>query len=195
MNFDEALMDYSSDEAEPLFNDASLPASPSTAGIEKLSTQEEHTKSGNVACNTFHPAAINIRGPHDAFHSANDKVMDLTGANHFYKLPPEIQLRVIELFEICRAPHYLMYLKEKGQTHHTRVLSVSKLFRDIYSKHLPIMLPSFSDEPIYIHKDTTVVLDMSKQEFCDLAEWQQLAVRFPNKLLNHLIILAQPMIG
>ncbi|KAF7854182.1 hypothetical protein EAF04_010479 [Stromatinia cepivora] len=74
------------------------------------------------------------------------------------------------MFEIHRAPYNLIYLREKRETEHTLILSVSKVFRNIYLKHLPIMPPSFNNKPIYIHQDTTVILDMTERDFRDLAE-------------------------
>ncbi|KAJ8060958.1 hypothetical protein OCU04_010037 [Sclerotinia nivalis] len=145
-----------------MFNDASLSASPSTAESVKVSPQEENSELSNVTSNTFH------------------KGVNLTDTNHFDKLPPEIQSEIIKLcipkrdacrvFEIYRAPYNLIYLVEKRGIQYTRILSVSKVFRDIYLKHLPIMLPSFTDKPIYTHQDTTVILDMNWYDFCDLAE-------------------------
>lgn len=146
-------MDDSSDEAEPMFNDASLSASLDATSIGEL---------------------------HDALYDANDEIMNPAGVNRFYKLPTEIKFKIIELcmpnrdawrsFEICRAPKNLIYLNEKERTHDTQILSVSRVFRDIYLKQLPIMLPSFTNKPIYIHQNTTVVLDMSEQEFYDLTQ-------------------------
>ena len=68
-------------------------------------------------------------------------------------------------------------LEEGQETQHTSIYFVSRTFRKLYLKYLPIMLPSFDkNSPICIHQDTTVALKMEQLDLRDTMVWGQVQI-------------------
>ncbi|KAM0166503.1 hypothetical protein ACHAPC_003666 [Botrytis cinerea] len=186
-------------EAEPRSGDASLPASSSIASLVKASHTERHLEIEDKAKSPLHTTSITVREPQGPLRGARNMVGDLTNSNHLDRLPTEIQLMIIqECIPECDASRGFSVsldcnnkiLREEGQeTQHTSIYFVSRTFRKLYLKHLPIMLPSFDkNSPIYIHQDTTVALKMEQLDLRDTMVWGQVQIPSCFSEIRHLAV-------
>ncbi|KAM0157429.1 hypothetical protein ACHAPG_004740 [Botrytis cinerea] len=192
-------------EAEPRSGDASLPASSSIASLVKASHTERHLEIEDKAKSPLHTTSITVREPQGPLRGARNMVGDLTNSNHLDRLPTEIQLMIIqECIPECDASRGFSVsldcnnkiLREEGQeTQHTSIYFVSRTFRKLYLKHLPIMLPSFDkNSPIYIHQDTTVALKMEQLDLRDTMVWGQVQIPSCFSEIRHLAVPVKELV-
>ncbi|TGO25170.1 hypothetical protein BPAE_0086g00350 [Botrytis paeoniae] len=162
-------------KAEPRSGDASLSASSSIASLVQVSYTESHLETEDKTENALHSTSIAVREPQGPPYGARNMVLGPTNSIHFDKLSAEIQYMIIKecipernhfrLFSVSLDPNNQILLKEELDIKHTSILFVSRAFRKIYLKHLPIVLPSLEKNiPVCVHQDTTVVLRMEEPD-------------------------------
>ncbi|TEY83989.1 hypothetical protein BOTCAL_0023g00080 [Botryotinia calthae] len=190
---------FAKSEAEPRSGDASLPTSSSIASLLKASHTEIHLEIEDKAESPLFSTSITVREPQGPLYGAGNMVGDLTNSNHFDKLSTEIQLMIIQKcvtkhdsfrqFSVSLDPNKQILLQEKNETQYTSILFVSRTFRKLYLKHLPIILPSFDKKsPICIHQDTVVNLRMEQLDLLDTKIWCQVQIPACFSEIQHLAV-------
>ncbi|ESZ97053.1 hypothetical protein SBOR_2544 [Sclerotinia borealis F-4128] len=137
------------------------------------------TANHNSTTTINHQIYVTGLGSSTTFYGIGHTGLDVTQFPQFDKLPKEVQAMIIRLclpkrnisrrLLVCRDHKNWIFLIEEQEVEYTPIHLVSKAFREVGSLHLPIALPSRDkSKPIYIHQDTTVVLNMSEKDFHNL---------------------------
>ncbi|TGO54914.1 hypothetical protein BCON_0100g00340 [Botryotinia convoluta] len=166
---------FAKSEAKPRSGDASLSASSSISSLVQVPYTEIHLETEDKTENALYSTPIAAREPQGPPYGARNMVLGPTDSIHFDKLPAEIQYMIISecipkrnhfrLFSVSLDPNNQILLKEELDIKHTSILFVSRAFRKIYLKRLPIVLPSLDKNiPVCVHQDTTVILRMEEPD-------------------------------
>ncbi|KAF5867432.1 uncharacterized protein Bfra_010406 [Botrytis fragariae] len=175
----EVQRSFAKSEAEPRSGDASLSASSSISNLVQASYTERHLETEDTTENALYSTSIAVQERQGPPYGAGNMVLGPTNSIYFDNLPAEIQYMIIKecipernhfrLVSVSLDPNNQILLNEDLDIKHTSILFVSRAFRRIYLKHLPIVLPSLNKNiPVCIHQDTTLILKMEEPDHSNI---------------------------